>query len=56
MSKDDSDSGCADVSHTESQGSNDDPDGFPPRLLLGKLLRLLVECRKRFINGLNVVS
>ena len=28
MGKDDSDSGYADVSHTESQGSNDDPDGF----------------------------
>ena len=36
LNKDDSDSGCADVSHTESQGSSEDPDGFPPRLVLGK--------------------
>lgn len=28
IGKDDSDSGCADVSHAESQGSNEDPDGF----------------------------
>ncbi|KAK2141621.1 hypothetical protein LSH36_1067g00036 [Paralvinella palmiformis] len=28
VGKDDSDSGCADVSHAESQGSNEDPDGY----------------------------